>query len=318
MPDPINWRSKILLAKIETVYGTDAVPTGADNAILAVDVTLAPMEGEDVSRNLERPFLGAQEEFKVGLRSVLTFSTELVGAGATGVAPAWGSLARACGLAEVVTPDVDPDDGTVVYKPVSTGHESVSIYFLIGGTRHVMKGCRGTGVITANAQGVPVIRWTMTGLFAMPSEQTRPTVDFSDFKTPSVVTNTNTPVFTLGAVALVMRSFELNLGCDVQPRMLVGREEIRIVDRAEQISCSVEAVPLTTFNPFDRALSLTPTAVALTHGTVAGFKTSIAVPTGSVARLTGYEQQQNLLEWPLRVTPIPSSAGDDQFTLTLH
>jgi hypothetical protein len=53
---------KIILAKIEGTYGTDPVPTGGANAILMTDVELKPMEGQDVSRNIERPYLGAQEE----------------------------------------------------------------------------------------------------------------------------------------------------------------------------------------------------------------------------------------------------------------
>ncbi len=315
MPDPISWRSKIILAKVEDVYGTDATPTGAD-AMLMTNVTFSPMEGEDVSRDLERPFLGAQEEFKVGLRTVLTGSTELVGAGSTGVAPKWGALARACGLAEIVTADDDPGDGTVVYKPVSTSHESVTIYFWIGSTRHVIKGARGTARLTVQAQGVPKIEWTLTGLWSQPGEEARATPDFDDFKAPVVATHANTPVFTVGGVPLVLRSFELNLGNDVQPRLLIGREEIRIVERAEEIAANVEAVPLSTFDPFARAVGLMPTAVALTHGTVVGHKVSIAVPKGSVRRLTGYEQQQNLLEWPLRISPLPN-AGDDQFAITL-
>ncbi|NTT88503.1 hypothetical protein HS053_21670, partial [Tabrizicola sp. SY72] len=47
---PNFWRLQALLAKIETVYGTDPTPTGAANAILAEDVRVMPMEGQDVTR----------------------------------------------------------------------------------------------------------------------------------------------------------------------------------------------------------------------------------------------------------------------------
>ncbi|KAK0331661.1 hypothetical protein LTR94_028026 [Friedmanniomyces endolithicus] len=86
MAEPIKWRSKIILAKIEPLasYGVDSVPTGALNAMLMTNVTFQPMEGQSVSRNLERPYMGAQEELPVGLYSVLQGDIELVGSGSTG------------------------------------------------------------------------------------------------------------------------------------------------------------------------------------------------------------------------------------------
>ncbi|ODR93525.1 hypothetical protein AUC70_11715 [Methyloceanibacter stevinii] len=310
MAEPIKWRKKVILAKMEGTYGTDPTPAGA-NAMLMTDVSLSPMEGEDVSRELERPYLGAQSQFKVGLRAVFNGSTELVGSGAAGTAPAWGVLARACGLAEVVTPDT-----SVVYSPVTDDHESVTLYVWIDETLHKIVGCRGTAQMSVNAQGVPVIRWSLTGLFANPTELAQAVPDFTAWQAPKVATTANTPVFTLGGQAFVMRSFELDLGNDVQPRLLIGREEIRIVDRAEQITATVEALPLTTFDPFALAVAQTPQALALTHGTVAGRIVALAAPACELARLTGYENQQDTLEWPLRLTPLPVD-GNDQFTLTL-
>lgn len=311
----IRWKSKIFLFKMEEAYGVDSNPTGEANAILLSDVQLQPMEGEEVARAIERPYLGAQETYKVALRSVLSGSIELVGSGETGVAPAWGPLMRACAWAEVVTPDDEPGDGKVEYKRVSDEHESGVGYFWIGNTLHKFVGTRGDATIGINAQGIPVVRFTLTGIWVQPLEAARLVPALGAFMKPTVATHANTPVFTVGGVSLKMRSFSLACGNDVQPRMLVGGEEILIVDISEQIATTVEAVPLTTFNPFARAVGLTPTAVALTHGVTPGRRVSIAVPAGSVERLTGYENQQNVLEWPLRITPQPVT-GDDQLTIT--
>jgi hypothetical protein len=313
MPEAIKWRSKIILAKIEAAYGIDSAPTGAANAMLMTDVAFQPMEGEDVDRNLEYPFLGYQGTISAALRAVLTGSTELAGSGALGTAPAWGPLARACGLAQVINPGVD-----VTYLPASDGHESVTIYFWIGGTRQVLRGVRGTGVLEIPAQGVPRIRWTLTGLWVKPTETARVTPDLSAFKAPQVASHANTPTFTVNAVSLVLRNFSLDLGNQVEPRLLIGREEIKIVDRAETISAIVEAVPLTTFDPFTRAEQGESGSVPMqiVHGTVAGSIITIAAPKCQVQRLNGYENQQNVLEWPLRLRPL-FTAGDDQFSITL-
>lgn len=317
--EPIKWRSKIILVKPETVYGTDPVPTGAANAMLLTDVTFQPMEGQDVSRNLETPYLGAQEEVPVGVYATLTGSFELVGSGETGVAPAWGPLLRSCGVAEVVTADAVPGDGsgTVEYSPVTDDHESVAVHFFIGPNRYVLLGARSTGEITVNALGIPVCRATITGLFTVPGVQARPAVDLDAFQAPQVASKANTPVFTIDGIAFVMRNFSLNLGCDVQARMLVGLERIVIVDKAEQISCQVEAVPMTTYNPVQRALTPAPRQpIVLQHGTIAGKRVKIEAENAVQRRFAGGTENQRIEEWPLTFSPLPS-AGDDQWKITL-
>jgi len=307
---PIKWRSKIILAKIEAVYGTDSAPA-AGNGILARNVSFEPMAGEDVSRELERPYLGAQPEIPTGLRAVLAFETELQGSGAAGTPPAWGVLARGAALSEVIAAGV-----SVTYAPVSDAMESVSIYFWTGDTRHVLLGCRGTGIVTLNAQGIPVVRWTFTGLWAAPSEQARVNPNLAGFIAPAVATKANTPTFTVDGVALVLRSFTFDFGNQVEPRLLIGREEILIVDKAEAISAQVEAVALTTFHPLALAQAQTQVPVSLVHGTAAGRIVTLSAPAAQLKRLSGYENNQDILEWPLRLAPLPD-AGNDQFSITL-
>lgn len=109
---PIFWKSKTILTKKEVTYGVDAVPVAA-NAVLLTDVSFQPMEGEDITRNVELPYMGAQESIASGLRSVLTGTFELVGSGTAGTAPGWSMLMRMLGVAEVVTPAT-----SVEYSPV--------------------------------------------------------------------------------------------------------------------------------------------------------------------------------------------------------
>lgn len=312
MADPIAWKSKILLVKTEADYGVDSGPTGALNAILATDVQLQPMEGEDVARNLELPWMGAQSTKKVALRAVLTFTVELVGSGTPGTPPAWGPVIRALGAAQVVTANT-----SVEYAPVSGGHESVVMHFWIGPSRHIFLGSRGTGVASINANGIPVMRYTMTGLFTLPADQARPVIDLSNFQEPEVATKKNTPVFTIGGSPFVLRSYELNLGNDVQPRMLIGTERVVIVDRAETMQATVEAVPYATYNPYAVALNNTRQAVVLQHGIIAGRKVTITTPQAEQDRPGGLQNNQNVVEWQLGFRPLPSGAGNDQWKISL-
>lgn len=308
---PIKWRSKILLNRIESVYGTDPGPTGADHAVLATEVQLTPMQGNDVSRDLDLPWLGAQATIPADLHMRLTYRIEMVPSGTAGTPPAWGPSLRACGVAEVI------DAGTsVTYNPVSDGHESVTHHLWIGGTRYAIRGGRGTCVMRFPAQGIPYLEFDFLGLFTVPSEETRATPDLSAFLKPDLVTSARTPVFTLGATPFVMRNFSLNLGNQVEGRFLVGSESILITDKAEALECTVEAVPVSTFNPIALAESQSAVALTLQHGNVAGRIATLSAPNAQMQRLQSLENAQNIKEWPLRMAPLPT-AGNDQWTLTL-
>lgn len=304
------WRSKTLLAKIETGYGIDAVPTGAANAILASNVTFSPMEGEDVKRNLERPYFGAKPSLPVGLYSMLTFDVELVGSGTLGLAPAFGPLLRMCSVAQTVTA------GTKVeYNPITDNPESGSVYFAIDTTRHVMLGCRGNAQLKLNAQGIPVITFALTGLFTVPTEQPKVTPDYSAFQAPIVATTANTPTFTIGGTAMVLRDLTLDMANDVQRRLLIGQEKVIVADKDEALTCTVEAVPVTTYNPYTTSQQSIPKVIQLIHGTVAAKRWQLDVPIALQARLSGYQEQQGIAEWPLSFSPQPN-AGNDQWKLS--
>lgn len=316
--NPISWSSKIILVKPEAAgaYGIDPTPTGAANAMLLTDVTFQPMVADGVSRNLDRAKMGAQEEVPTGIRATLSGQFEMVGSGTRGVAPAWSPLMRALGVVEIITPNTS-GDGKVEYSPISDGHESVCAYMQIGATLHKLLGGRGTGQVSMNAQGIPVCRFTLTFLFTMPVETGRPTVDQSKWQKPEVVTAKNTPVFKINGLDFAMRSYTLDLACDVQPRMLVGVERILIVDRNETLACTVEATPVTYYNPYQRATDLTATTVSIEHGTAAGKRVKIDVTNGSQKPLGSIENNQKIAEWPLMFSVLPGAAGDDQWKITL-
>lgn len=307
------WKRKVLLAKLEATYGTDPDPTGADNAILATEVRLTPMEGQDVSRNLEMPFLGAQPSIPTELHAKLAFRVEATPSGTAGTAPAWGVLLRACGVAQVIIAAT-----SVAYNPVSSGHESITLYQWIDGTLYRMRGARGNAMLRVNAQGIVYLEFEFTGLWEQPSEtaQATPALAAQLSQKPQVATSAQTPVFTINTVPLVMRSFMLNFGNAVETRFLIGAERVLITDRAETIETTVEAVALGTLNPFALAADQTAGAIALTHGVGAGRILSLAVPTAQMQRPAGLENQQNIKEWPLRLVPLPGT-GNDQWTLTL-
>ena len=209
------------------------------------------------------------------------------------------------------------DTGTsVTYNPVSDGHESATIWLWIGDTRYVTFGVRGNVKFDVTAQGIPYLMFEFTGLFKVPAEQIRVTPTLTAFQEPQIVSDANTPTFTMDGTAFVMRSCMFDLGNQIGPRFLVGSEGIRITDKAEAIEMQLEAVPLTTFDPFTLAAEQSAVPMILTHGTGAGRIATLSAPRMQMQRPQGLENADDIKEWKLRGVPLPD-AGNDQWTLTL-
>jgi hypothetical protein len=305
-----RWNTKILLAKIEATYGTDSVPVAATDAILAREVALTPMEGSDVSRDLETPWMGPDATLPAELHARLSFRVELAGSGTAGTAPRWSALMRACGCAEVISAGI-----SVTYNPVTDAHQSVTFYLWIGGTRYVLRGARGTARIEISAQGIPYIVFEFWGLFSQPTDVARTSPTLTGWPAPQLASDTNTPTFTLGGADHILRSLTFNLGNTVEPRLLINSEEMWITDKAETVEWQMEAVPLATWNPYALAAAQTTVAAIIAHGVGAGRVCTLNLPRLQVQRpqVTG---AQNIKEWSLRGIPLPN-AGNDQWTLVL-
>ena len=95
-------RNSAVLAKIESVYGTDPVPTGGANAMLVSNQSKPKLVNNLVDRALLRSYFGGSEQL-VGTRYLeIAFDVELAGSGTAGTAPAWAPLLRASAFAETL------------------------------------------------------------------------------------------------------------------------------------------------------------------------------------------------------------------------
>lgn len=302
----LNSHHKVLLGKIEATYGVDPTPTGALNAVLTRNFAITPMDGKDVVRISDKPFFGDDPMLPSELKAMMTFETELIGHGTVGTAPLWGFLMRAAACAQVIVAIT-----SVTYNPVSTGFESATFYFDMGGMRQIMKGARGTAVLATDVNGIPVIKWTFTGLWTQPTDLAPAVPVFTGFQQPYLTNDANTPTFTVNGVACLLRKFELDLGNQVAPRYLQNYEEIIISDTKAKIKLQIEALPLATLNPYALALAQTPFALNLVYGVGAGKIVTINAPSCRMGR-PKHANQDNVLEWDLEMIPL-AVAGNDQF-----
>jgi hypothetical protein len=94
-------RKRLLLAKIETTYGTDPTPAATD-AVLVSALEVQPLQLELKDRELILGYLG-NTEMVVGQRLVsVSFDVEIAGSGTAGTAPKWSALMQACGFSETI------------------------------------------------------------------------------------------------------------------------------------------------------------------------------------------------------------------------
>jgi hypothetical protein len=301
------WRKLALLAKIETTYATDPTPTGAANAILAVNVTHRTMVAEQLSRELMLPYLGHQGVMLTGQVSTLEFSVEFAGSGAAGTAPAYGPLLRMCGLAETIAAGV-----SATYAPVSAAFESGSIYFNQDGVRKIMLGVRGTATLELVPQQIPRWRFTFTGLTGTISDTVLPSTTLTGFVKPVPVSAAQTTL-SLHSTALIAERFSLDLGVTVEKRMLIGEDSIQITDRQSTGSVVAEAGTIAAKNWYAIAKAHTPGALALVHGTAAGNIITIGAPAVQIG-LVEDGQTQGIINNTLPLMFLPST-GNDEFSV---
>lgn len=302
-------RKKILLAKVETTYGTDATPTGASNAIQTSDLSITPLAGPTVSRNLDRATLGNDLQIQVGTFVQISFMVEIAGSGTVDTAPAYGPLLEACGFAETINAST-----SVEYDPVSSSIDSATLYFHHDGQKHAITGARGTVALAMSPGTIPKYSFNFTGLYSAPSSTADPTADTSAFQTPVPVNNDNMTTFSLHGVSATMIECGLDVACEVVYRNVVGNESVELIDRAPSGQVTIESPAISTKDWFTTAVNSTTGALQIVHGTVGGNIVQIDAPAVQVIS-PNYGESDGISTLQMGLSLVPSS-GNDEIKIT--
>ncbi|MEF2265356.1 phage tail tube protein [Janthinobacterium sp. LS2A] len=314
-------RNTAILAKMETVYGVDAVPTGAANAMLVSTLSINPLNAQNVDRNNIRPFLGGDEQL-VGSRYVeMGFDVELVGAGTLGTAPAWGPLLRACGFAEVITAGVRVD-----YVPISTGFESLTIDWYDDGVLHKGMGARGTASLKLSVGEKPVISCKFVCLYGGIGVAAAPTADLEEWQVPEIVLDANsgklmwgathattTPPALIGGDSYPSKGLTIDLGVTSPFQALLGGESVPITERKVTGAVQLELTAAQEVAAMAAVLATAKTSLGMVHGTVAGSRVAVFMP--GVQRIEPSKEDLNgarMIGYKLLVNPI---AGNDEIRI---
>ena len=304
-------RKRTILAKTEITYGVDPTPTGTANAILVRNLSITPLNSENVSRDLVRPYLGASEQLIASKYVGCEFEVEMAGSGTAGTAPAYGPLLLACGFAETVVAVT-----SVTYAPVSASFKSATIYYNVDGVLHKITGARGNVELMINASQIPVYKFTFTGLYNAPTDTAAPSVTYTSFQTPLAANSTNTTGFSLFSYSAALESLSLNMGNAVTYRSLVGAEDVLMTDRQVSGSVVFEAPNIAQKDFFSIALASALGALDITHGTTAGNKVQVVSSRVDISN-PSYSDSNGIQMLNIPLTLVPSTAGNDEISIVV-
>ena len=308
---PLLSRKRLLLAKLETTYGTDPTPVVGSDAILVRNIEVTPLEVDTVNRELIRPFLGQADKLLAQQRVLINFEVELAGSGSAGTAPAYGPLLQACRCTETVVSST-----SVTYAPNSDATpKSVTIYFNNDGVLHKATGCRGTFTLNAEVGAIPFISFEMTGVFNAPSDVSISAPTYADQADPLVFKNGNSSSFQVFSYSGAVQSLSFELANEVIYRELVGgTKSIDVVNRAPSGECVIEATTIATKDFFTAATGSSTGNLTFQHGSTAG---NIVTFTAAQIDLGGpsYSDQDGIQMLTLPYIATPTSAGNNEFSL---
>lgn len=308
-------RNTVILAKIETVPGTDATPAGATDAILISNQSINPLNAQNVPRDVIRGFFGGSEHLVGNSFVEISFDVEIAGSGTAGTAPAWGPLLRACAFAETVTAVTRVD-----YTPISTAIESLTIYYYDDGALHKALMARGDCSIKMGSGDRPVFSFKFIGLDGGLTAASNATPTLTAFKTPLAVTDPNTGdllfgcTYSAGALSggtsYVSKGLNLSLGNKVSHIPLLGGQSVEITDRDISGSCELDLTAANEVTFMTNVKANTTQSIGIIHGTTAGNKVLFHAP--SVQLINPKKAEVNgrrLIGYDLRL--LPSSGNDD-------
>lgn len=305
---------KILLAKEESVYGTDPTPTVAANSIEARnvkvnyrgDVLERPTIGNDLS-----PFAPV-----MGKRWIeCSFEAEIKGSGAAGTAPRLGDLFEACGFAETVSVG-----SSVMYKPSGVVMKSITLYVYdipdTGNARlHKITGARGTVNIRAEAGQLAIAEFSFSGIYNAVSDVSAPAAPTFETTTPPIV---QSAAFAINSVTtLIAQSLSLDIGNDLVQQDDIssagGLKGFQIVGRKPTGSFAPEAVLVATYAWWTDWLAATQRAMTLAIGATAGNICTITAPKVTTDQIS--EGDRNSITVDEVTFRCNRNAGNDEIVL---
>lgn len=304
-------KKTVVLAKIESVYGTDPTPTAAANAVEAYDLEVTP-NPEMIERNPGNSDISRFPELRGKTFVDVKFSFPLKGSGTAGTAPRIGPVLRSCGLGETIVSST-----SVTYAPISSSLESSTIYAYLDGILHSIPGVVGDLELNYEAGQMPMGVFTGKGLYAIPTDVVIVSPTF-DTTTPVIVKGAT---YSFGSYSAIIEKLMLKLGNKIAERpdfnQTEGFKGFAVTERNPEGSMTIEAILRATSNAdfWSYFHSRTVKALSLALGATAGNIQTITASYG-YCRVPkwGDREGQRTFEIPFQLA---RSSGNDEISIAL-
>jgi len=265
---------EVILAKIESTYNTDSSPSASTDATLVESPSWSNEAAKMIERANVKSSIGKDQSIFAGSLKSVSFDMEMKGSGTAGTPPEMAVYLRGCGLGETVVAST-----SVTYTPVSTGQESITIWYYSDGLLHKLTGCRGNVSFNLEAGGAGKASFTFTGHNAGVTDASlvSPTYDAA---VPAPVINVP---FSIGGYSAVINSlsFDLSNGLATPSDMSSsdGFGEVIITARDVAGSFDPEQVLKATkdyINEWESGTTMALSAGVI--GSIAGNRYSVSMP----------------------------------------
>lgn len=313
-------KKTVILVKPEVTAGTDSVPTGAANAIQAMDLQITPLDAANIDTNIINPWFGNSPSL-VGTASVkCSFSVLLAGAGAAATAPAWGALLLGCGNAEttgLTTPN------RVEYLPATDSLKTVTIYWYDDGLLHKLLGAFGNVKLSAKSGEAPKLTFDFVGIDGGVSATANATAVLSGWKMPVGITKANVTDIQLGCTYAAgalsggtsynSSGLTLDWGNAVNFAPLLTTEQVVLTDRKMTGTVSIELSAAQEVTQMAAVKANTLQGLGFVIGTATGNKIMLHLP--SVQLINPKKEEFNgmrLIGFDLRALPVD---GNDELRI---
>jgi hypothetical protein len=313
-------RKTVILVKVETTSGTDAVPTGAANAMQVFDMQITPLDAKSVDLNLILPWFGSSPAL-VGTASVkASFSVLLAGSGTAATAPAWGPLLLGCANSEttgLLTPN------RVEYLPATDAIKTVTIYYYDDGVLHKLLGSFGNVKLSAKSGEAPKLTFDFVGLDGAATAAVNATAVLTAWKNPVAITKANVTDIQLGctysAGALSggtpynSTGLTLDWGNKVAFAPMLTTEQVVLTDRQMVGTVSIELSAAQEVAQITSVKANALTGMGFVIGTATGNKIMLHMP--SVQLRNPKKEEFNgirLIGFDMVVCPV---AGNDELRI---
>ena len=310
----------VILAKVEATAGTDAIPTGALNAIQVMNMTITPVDAKMVALATVTPWFGGGTDL-VGARSVkCSFEVLLAGAGLAATGPAWGQLLLGCAMAEatgLLTPS------RVEYDPITAGAKSLTIYYHDDGVQHKMLGCVGNVKFSAKSGDAPKLTFDFVGVDGIATAVVNPGAVLTAWKIPPIVTKANVTDILIGCTYAAgiltggtpynSSGLTLDWGNVTAFAPLLTLEQAVLTDRNIKGTVELDLTAAQEVTQIANVKANLSTGIGFTVGTVSGNKIMVYMP--AVQFLNPKKVDFNgmrLIGFDLALNPV---AGNDEVKL---